>query len=167
LPIGKGKLLQTGSRAADYILGNWQINGIMSLRSGLPYTVVVSGDIANTGNTGNFMRPNLVGDPNISNPTRARWFNTSAFAAPAAFTYGNVGRNTMRSDWLKNLDFSLFRQFPFGEAKMVELRVESFNIFNTPVYSSPVSNRSDPNFGAVLSTQNKARQVQLGLKISF
>ena len=168
LPIGKGKALRTGSRVADYIIGNWQANGIVSLRSGVPYSVVVSGDIANTGNTGNYMRPNVVGDPNnVQSHTWSRWFNTTAFASPAAFTFGNSGRNIMRSDWMKNLDFSLFRQFPFTERKSLELRIEAFNTFNTPVYAAPVSNFSDPNFGKVLSTQNKARQVQAGLKIMF
>ena len=80
LPVGRGKTFQTGSRVADYILGNWQLNGIMLLQSGPPYTLVVNGDIANTGNTGAFMRPNVVGDHELSNRSPQRWFNTQPFS---------------------------------------------------------------------------------------
>lgn len=73
----------------------------MVLRSGVPYTLGVSGDIANTGNSnsaGFYARLNLVGDPKLSSPSPAQWFNTQAFAAPAAFTYGKHGaqRNAVR-----------------------------------------------------------------------
>src|SRR5439155_25793000 len=59
LPIGKARLLRTGNNVADYIIGNWQVNGILSLYSGVPYNIVLGGDIANTGNVG-YERPNLL-----------------------------------------------------------------------------------------------------------
>jgi hypothetical protein len=167
LPIGKGKLLRTGSSVADYILGNWQVNAIGTFRSGTPYNLVVSGDIANTGNAGNYERPNLIGDPQIDNPTPAKWFNTAAFQAPAPFTFGNFGRNVLRSEWLRNVDFSMFRAFPIREGLRVEFRAEAFNGFNTPIYAAPTANLSSPNFGRVLSTANNPRQLQLGAKIIF
>ena len=108
LPVGKGKLLHTGSRAVDYIVGNWQLNGIADLRSGIPFNLTVSGDIANTGNSG-YMRPDVVGDWHIDNPTPAKWFNTAAFKAPAAFTFGNAGRNILRTDAVHRFDMSAFR----------------------------------------------------------
>ncbi|HZQ54508.1 MAG TPA: hypothetical protein VFB14_20065 [Bryobacteraceae bacterium] len=167
VPIGKGHLLGTGNRVADYLLGNWAVNGIASLHSGVPYTITVCGDIANTGNGSCYERPNLVGNPSLSNPTTAQWFNTGAFAAPAAFTYGNLGRNTIRSDAFKNLDFSLFREFPISEERHFEFRFEAFNVFNHPTWGTPNSVLNQNNFGVVTTTQSTERQLQLGLKFYF
>lgn len=170
LPFGKGKTLSSGNRALDYLTGGWQTNAILSLHSGQPYTLGVSGDIANTGNSNNagfYERLNLVGDPRLSSPSTAEWFNTNAFAVPASYTYGNVGRNTLRSDWGKNLDLSLFRDFPIRERARLEFRAESFNLTNTPVWGTPVVNYSNANFGRVLSVANTPRQLQFALKLSF
>lgn len=167
LPVGPGKRFNTGSRVADHILGNWQINGIVMLRSGQPYTINMNGDIANTGNASGYMRPNLVGNPTLSSPSTNEWFNRAAFAAPAAYTFGNFGRNRLRSDWVRNFDLSVFRQFPITESRMLEVRVESFNVFNTPTFGVPTNNMSSTNFGRVLGTANSPRQLQLGAKIFF
>jgi hypothetical protein len=167
LPVGPGKRFQTGHRIADHVLGNWQLNGIAMLRSGQPYNVNISGDIANTGNASGYMRPDLVGDPMLPNPDPSQWFNRAAFATPPPYTFGNFGRNRLRSDWLRNFDVSIFRQFRIRESKMLEFRVESFNTFNTPTFASPVSNLSSTNFGRILGTANSPRQLQLGAKIIF
>ena len=102
LPFGKGKRFAPHGGVLDYVIGGWQTNAIVSLHSGTPYTLGVSGDIANTGNSnsaGYYERLNLIGDPHLDNPTTAQWFNTKAFAVPANFTYGNLGRNTSRTNW--------------------------------------------------------------------
>jgi len=170
LPFGQGKRFATGNRAADYVIGNWQLNTIMVLRSGVPYTLGVSGDIANTGNSnsaGFYVRLNQVGNAKLSNPSPAQWFNTQAFATPAPFTYGNMGRNAMRADWGKNVDLSLFRVFPIGETVRLEFRAEAFNTTNTPVWGVPVVNFANPNFGRVLGIANTPRQLQGALKLTF
>jgi outer membrane receptor protein involved in Fe transport len=170
LPVGTGKKYRTGSRVLNHIVGNWQVNGIATFHSGLPYDVGVAGDIANTGNvgySGYYMRLNLVRDHKLSNPTPQNWFNRSAFAVPELYTFGNLGRNSLRGDGTQNLDLSFFRQFPLGESKSVEFRVEMFNAFNTPEYALPERNFASQNFGSVLATANQARQMQFGLKIVF
>lgn len=168
LPFGPGKRFQTGNRVGDYVLGNWQVNGIVTIRSGAPYNISVPGDIANTGNS-NYMRPNLAGDPNLSNPGPAPgyWINTAAFASPASYTFGNFGRNRLRSDYYRNFDLSVFRQFRITESKRVEFRAEAFNAFNTPTFSAPTGNITSANFGKVTGTANSPRQLQLALKILF
>lgn len=167
LPIGKGKRFSTGNRVADYILGGWQLNTITSARSGQPYNLSVSGDTANTGNTG-YLRPNFAGgDASVSNPTRQQYFNTSLFSAPSIYTFGNFGRYGLRSSPVWNIDLSIFRQFPFGEGRSVEFRAESFNLPNTAILSSPTGSITDPNFGKVTSTANTERSLQLGLKVIF
>jgi outer membrane receptor protein involved in Fe transport len=165
LPIGTGKLLRTNSRVLDYIFGNWQVNGIADLRSGLPVNVTIAGDIANTGNVG-YMRPNVVGEWRVDDPSSARWFNRDAFAAPAAFTFGNAGRNVVRSDSVQRFDISLFRNFPFGERVFAQLRVEGYNVFNTVTYNAPTAEFTNVNFGRVLSAF-PARSLQIGARVYF
>jgi hypothetical protein len=169
LPIGKDKRFSTGNTAADYILGNWQLNAITLFRSGLPYNLNINGDIANTGNASGYMRLNLAGNPKESNPTRNRWFNTDAFATPAPFTFGNIGRYLLRSDGIVNFDLSVFRAFPlpWGQNRRLEFRAEAFNAFNQVDYGVPVANRSSGNFGRVLGEASRPRQLQLGLKLLF
>lgn len=167
IPVGKGMRFSTGKPIIDYIIGNWQLNGLAQLHSGTPYTLHVSGDIANVGNSG-IERPNLVGDPNIADPTRQQWFNLAAFQTPALYTYGNLGRNTMRAEYVKNLDMSLFRDFPIKERLTIQFRGEALNIFNNTIYNIPAGlTLGQPTFGTVTGTATSPRNLQLGLKLIF
>jgi hypothetical protein len=166
VPIGTGKMLATHNRVVDYIVGGWQINTIAQAHSGLPYSISADGDIANTGNTG-YERANIVGNPGLSKPSALEWFNTSAFAIPATYTYGNSGRNILRGPAFWNLDASLFRKFPFTENKSLEFRAEAFNLANTVILGSPGSDISAPNFGVITGTQNASRIIQFGAKLRF
>jgi hypothetical protein len=168
LPIGKGKRFTTNNGVLDYVLGNWQFNNVFLARSGLPYNVYVSGDVANTGNVGwaQYERANLVGDPHLDHPTWNQAINTAAFQIPAQYTFGNLGRDRMRTPGFWNLDTSLFRAFPIREGLKLEFRAEAFNIFNTVIYGQPNNDMADTaNFGKVLSTANSPRQLQLGAKV--
>ncbi|MBC8164485.1 MAG: TonB-dependent receptor [Bryobacteraceae bacterium] len=169
LPFGPGKRFQTGNRVADYLIGSWQTNAIVRLSSGQPYSLQINGDLANTGNAGTYLRLDFTGNPEIDNPTTGQWFDTSKVAAPAPFTFGNSGRNRLRSDGWENFDLSVFRVFKLpGEGRGVEFRAEAFNAFNHPVYSPPNSNFSNRTvFGRVTGIANQPRQVQFGLKLSF
>jgi hypothetical protein len=164
LPFGAGQRFQTGNRVADVIVGGWQINTIATLTSGAPFTVSYSGDVANTGN--NYQGVDLVGNPQLANPTRFQWFNTAAFQAPAQYTYGNVNRNTLRSDWYRDVDFSVFRRFSI-EAVQVEFRAEAFNLTNTPVWAAPTATLNSATFGQVLSTASPQRELQFAVKVYF
>ncbi len=164
--LARGKPFSTHNKVVDFIIGDWQVNAIGTGRSGQPYNITVPGDSANTGNTG-YLRANLVGDPNIDNPTADRWFNTAAFAAPAQYQFGNLGRYALRTSAFWNVDASVFRQFRFLESRLVEFRAESFNTPNTVIMGTPNGNVVDPNFGRVTSTANAPRSLQLGLKVIF
>jgi hypothetical protein len=141
------------------------LNAIGILHSGSPYDVIYEGDLANTGNT--FVRANLVGNPTPRDRTPAGWINTSAFAVPAPYTFGNLGRNSLRSDWYGNLDCSVFRQFPMGDRLQLEFRAEAFNATNSVVFAAPANVINAPGFGVVTSTANMPRQVQVALKLTF
>jgi hypothetical protein len=108
-----------------------------------------------------------VGDPIPRDRTPAAWINTSAFAVPAPYTFGNLGRNSLRSDWYGNLDCSLFKRFPMGERLQLEFRAEAFNATNSVVFAVPANVINAPGFGVVTSTANTPRQVQVALKLTF
>jgi len=169
IPIGTGRGFSTGHRALDYALGNWDLSGIVSLYSGLPFDVNVSnGNLSNTGNV--FERANLaLLNPYPANKTPTQWINPAAFATPAPYTFGNLGRNTLRSDSTKNLDLSVVRRFPFLERYAVEFRADSFNLTNTAIFGTPNRTLGNPNFGVVTSTRSGAapRQLQFALKFVF
>jgi hypothetical protein len=179
IPIGHGKRFSTKNNALDYILGNWQINNIFTARSGVPFNVYWgASDLANTGNVSwaQYERANLVGNPHSGSCPNGSpvgsvdcIFNTTAFAVPAQFTFGNSGRDAFRSPSFWNLDTSIFRQFPFwGEGRRMEFRAEAFNVFNTVILGTPGNDISNvSSFGKANSTANSARQLQLGAKVIF
>jgi len=170
LPFGRGKpMLNTGPAAL--FLGGWQFNGIAQFRSGQPFNLTVPGDVANIGNDVawfNYARPNLVGNPRVSNPTEQVWFNTAAFTAPV-LSFGNFGKNVLSTAGVQNIDLSLFKKFPIKEQFSVELRIESFNTFNIMNLGEPGTTLGDPTFGRIstLATGKQPRQLQFGLKLLF
>jgi hypothetical protein len=167
LPIGKGKALTTHNRTLDYIVGNWQFDGLNVMRFGQSYSILAAGDIAGTGNQSNYVRANLVGNPTPDHQNSTTWILRSAFQAPPNGTFGNLGRNTFRADWYKGLDLSLFREFPIKERMGLEFRGEAFNTLNVTSYAPPGNNLSNATFGQVTSLANQPRQLQLSMKLRF
>jgi hypothetical protein len=92
----------------------------------------------------------------------------NAFETPANFTFGNMRRNSLISDWSKNVDLSLFRSIHFEGDKRLELRFEAYNLTNTPVFSAPLNDLTDTeNFGSVNQVANTARELQIAAKFYF
>jgi hypothetical protein len=170
LPFGRGRQFgKSMNRAVDAAVGNWHLNGILSLHTGQPYTVSASG--CEGVWAGCF--PELVqgANPNAAPPggrNPSQWFNTANFTAPAPLTEGNLGDNTNYGPPLRNLDFSVFKDFPFTERYRLQFRTEVFNIANTPQFSFPDSGFGDANFGKVTSTlAGSERHIQFSLKFLF
>jgi hypothetical protein len=179
LPFGRGKQFLSGAHGfTNQLIGGWELTGIVTLRSGLPFTPTISTDTANTG-VGS-QRPNVTGAPLIVG-TPTCWFYTSAnsacvsqapgavnsFAVPATYTYGNGGRNMLRADGLKQVDFTVIKIFPFTESKQLQFRAEMFNILNHPTFAAPATAINNSSAGQVSSTLNAARIIQLALKFRF
>jgi hypothetical protein len=166
LPIGKGQaIFSSASRVEDAILGGWQFNGILTLRSGQPFTVVMSSNVANDGGT---TWANAVGNPNSGGARSIyQWFNTAAFVSPAQYNYGNEGRNMVVGPPVNNLDLSLFKAFTVTEHKSFQLRAEWFNALNHTQFAAPAATLGVPTFGQISSTLHTARQIQLSLKFLF
>jgi hypothetical protein len=143
----------------DPIVGGWNVNAVLTLQSGTPFTVYSGFD--------GIKRADQGGDPNGGPRTTDEWFNTSVFS-PAAGTQGTAGRNSVRGPGTRTLDLSLFKTFRLAGRSALELRIEAFNVFDTPLYNQPNNVVGDPNFGKITGTRlNSERQVQLAARVVF
>jgi hypothetical protein len=179
LPFGKGqRWMQKGF--ASYVVGGWKANYLFQIRSGQPFNLNVGGDPANiSGNNGTvsgYARPNVVGNPLSGScgatpvgkrgPNGFCMINPSAFAVPVA-SYGNMGKMPFRVPPTNNLDFSLVKETPIWENLNLELRAESFNIYNVVIPGNPGSTIGNASAGLATTQGNNPRQLQFGAKILF
>jgi hypothetical protein len=176
VPVGKGKRFSTGNGALDYVLGNWQINNIFQAHSGTAFTPLDGNDVSNTGSLGfvAYEHLNVVPgvSPRLSQRSKAEWFNTAAYSAPAFGTYGNAGRNSLRGPNYWDWDASVFRQFPVGEGRKFEFRAEAFNLANHVNLGQPDGSITDgSSFGTISGTAygntSLNRQLQIAGKFIF
>jgi hypothetical protein len=172
LPFGRGKHWMNRSGPLDWVLGGWQAGGILALRSGTPFTPLISTDISNTGTsnptggTANQNRPNRIANGKLSSPSILQWFDVSAFTIPANYTYGNSGRNILHGPGFRNLDLNLSKSFRVAEGKRFEFRAEAFNSSNTPHLGLPAANINLPTAGRITAA-GAPRQIQFGLKFIY
>jgi hypothetical protein len=150
------------------VLGGWQLNGITTLQSGQPFSVLIAGDTANNGLPAP-QRANVLSVGTLSSDQRtlSRFFNTTAYAVPAQYTFGDSAKNCLFGPGLVNFDMSLFKTIKIREKAQVQVRFEAFNIFNTPNFGTPGNVVGSPSFGQVLSTVHDNRDLQLGLRLRF
>ncbi|HEY3838243.1 MAG TPA: TonB-dependent receptor [Bryobacteraceae bacterium] len=169
LPIGKGRLIGSSlPRAANFVVGGWQTNGIVTVQSGLPLALTVP---TNSIGFGAGQRPNNNGQSAWipgSQQTAARMFNTSVFSQPAAFTFGNVGPYdpSLRGQKTNVVNLSLFKNFQITERLKSEFRFESFNAFNHPIWATPGTTINTATFG-VSAQKTGNRTAQVALKLLF
>jgi hypothetical protein len=139
-------------RSHPRIGSGWQVNGILTLRSGAPFHVSLFDDYNGTGEF--FPRPDLVGDPYAGTHTPDNFLNLSAFKVPCTLDptgdgsaasclpgtqhFGSLGRNSLIGPGYRNFDLSIFKTTPFSERVKLQLRAEIFNLFNHPNFSSPL-----------------------------
>jgi Carboxypeptidase regulatory-like domain/TonB-dependent Receptor Plug Domain len=159
---------------ANKFLGGWQVNAIVTLLSGFPFTPQVGSNRSGDGDTRNPDRPSL--NPAFSGPvilgSPTGWFNPNAFTLPAAGTYGNLGRGTYSGPGLADLDTSLFKTFPVTERVSLQFRAEFFNALNRVNFGTPNATvysgtTYSPSAGLITSTATTSRQIQFGLKLIF
>lgn len=158
------------------LLKGWQVSGIVSLQTGLPFTALGANfDPSGLGNipaliAGN--RPRTLCDPNAGAPeTFLAWFNTACFqtnptAAPQPNVISNTGRGTIDGPPTKRFDFSLFKRINIGEKVSIQLRGEAFNIFNHTNFRVIQTNITSAQYGQV-TTVRDPRTIQLGAKVIF
>ena len=135
------------------------------MQAGAPFTVTTQVDTRNNFSAG-ALRADVVGVPALDGDQRTpgRWFNTAAFAQPAAFRNGTGGVGIVRSAGKVNLDISLLKNFPMGDRRKLQLRGEFFNLMNHPNLGNPGNVLGNPGFG-VIASADPGRRVQLGARL--
>ena len=172
LPFGKGRQYLANDGWVTAVLSGWETYGIITAQSGRPFTVALLSEIDNSGTGRSILgfgandRPNLVGNPELSNRTTTQWFNTSAFAFPAPGTFGNAGRNIVAGPGFQNVNVSLMKSTALSERINLQFRAEAFNLFNHPNFNLPDNFLGSPTFGRITSARDP-RHIQFGLKLLF
>jgi hypothetical protein len=168
LPFGADKRFLVQRGVMRDLFGNWQWSGDWSIESGMPFTARVLGSFTdvNRGTNGT-LRADLTGQSSsLANPTVGEWFNTAAFVAPPAGQYGNAGRNTIIGPSTILFDMAMTKVIPMGEARILEVRGQATNVFNTPQFTVIDTTVNSPSFGRVTAAGNM-RQMQLTLRYRF
>ena len=180
IPVGRGRLIGTNmNRAANALVGGWQVNAIVNWRGGFPYTIDTGYDSSGTGSAeprADCIAPGTVYGERDAPTGGYQWFNPGAYAIPAAGTFGNCGVGTIRGPGLHEADLSVSKSFAFTEHQSLEFRAEAINVTNTPILGSPnisvpgdapgTIGTSGGNFGTITSSQG-ARNIQFALKYHF
>jgi hypothetical protein len=153
------------SRLPSRIFGGWELSGIVSAQSGLPFNVGTGFDASLTG--ANADRPDLVGNPFFSG-SRTRAQEIAAYINPKAFAvntghFGSLGRNAFYGPGSFNSDLGLFKNLQFGETRKLQFRAEFFNAFNQTHLNPPVAALVSPAFGQIASASDP-RLIQFALK---
>ena len=147
------------------LLRDWQLQAVGVFQSGTPLSAILGADYAGVGSP-IVNRPDLVGDPNIGNPTPSRFFNSLAFRIPEAGRFGNSGRNVIIGPGSQNIDLSLIRVFRMSDLTRLQFRTDIYNALNHPNFIAPPSMQNfadSPDFGALFVARSP-RIVQFGLK---
>ena len=185
LPFGTGRKYLSQGGVLDVIAGGWQLGGMLRASTGFPLTVTSGVDRSKTAHT--YDRPNAVAgvSPKLDNPSPSAWFNVAAFQMNALGTFGNLGRATLTGPGVFTIDFSALKNFQFGGSNYIQLRIEAFNLLNTPNFADPNTNIAQSNwnaagnnsiptagsgaFGTINSIRGTVpmRQLQFGLKFVF
>ena len=134
-------------------------------RSGQPMAITAGGDPANLGFS-NYARADLVGEPELDQPTPDKWFNTAAFAAPVN-AFGSSPRSVVRAPSFWNVDLSVQKNVSVGRGMQLQLRAEAFNVFNNINDGNPNVDITNANFGRITSMSGRPRMIQFGVRFVY
>jgi len=174
LPVGKGRRFLNNNFLIDAALGGWQASSTLDVQSGVPFTVFANNNTnAQAGN----QYPNQIGDPHLANRSIDHWFNEAAFVQPAAYTFGNVHRNSLNGPNLQNINGSLGKVFHIWESTQLQIRADATNVINHPGFGTPNGGLTagGAGSGGVFATGTSTirgvavggRTIQLGARLSF
>jgi Carboxypeptidase regulatory-like domain len=172
LPFGAGKMFAGDAQGImQALVGGWQLNSIDTFQTGSPFTPVMATSLLNAGSAVQW--PNRISSGKLANPTIQEWFNTADFVSPGNYVFGDSGRNILFGPGTKQFDVSLFKNISLNKDgnRYIQLRAESFNIFNTPQFNLPNTSIGTPAAGTITSAgqpqlyQRTSRQIQLAGKL--
>jgi hypothetical protein len=160
----------------EKLIGGWNLNSVVTLQAGFPFTPQLSYNPSNNGDTRNpvrpFANPLFTGPVIIGSPNE--WFNPAAFLMPPANSgfYGNLGRDTLIGPGLATWDLSVLKNTPMTERTALQFRAEFFNVLNRANFNTPnaivfTPSGVSPTAGVVTSTSTNSRQIQFGLELVF
>ena len=169
LPFGRGQMLfRTANGLLDKIVSGWQIAGLTSFQTGQPFSVTYTAPGSQVyGASGRANRvPGVPLYP--SKKTNAEWFNTAAFTAPPAYTFGNSGYDMLWGPHYQNWDMNLQKTIAISERYRVQLRGDAFNVFNHPNFSVPSASITNATSNGVISSVvNENRTIEFAAKFNF
>jgi hypothetical protein len=171
LPWGKGRAFLDHGGYASAILGDWSISGITTFQSGFPFSALGTDYSGTAAQFTSF--PDRVCD-GAGSKSLSHWFNTSCFTdanlkdalAAGQPRFGNAGRNVMHGPGLDMWDFVLFRDFSLWERAKLEIRAETFNLFNQANFGLPNSTLTSSSYGQITSAGDP-REIQFAAKVTF
>jgi len=168
--VGKGKHFEPSSRGLDLAFGGWHVTGIITFRTGFPFSPLMGYDPSNTGSVG-LVRTDTTGNGNLPSGQRTPnlWFDITKFPVPTCYCFGNAGKNILDGPGERTADLSVRKVFDITERWRLEFRAEFFNAFNHPVFAQPDTYITDGpgSAGVITSTVLPQRQIQFGLKLQF
>lgn len=173
MPFGKGKKW-ANSGPLSWIAGGWGLNGMVQAFTGTPFTIAtnVTNNSPGNGQTANLVKSEVQFFRDRVGPGQ-KYFDTTAFAAPAVNTFGNLGRNVFSGPGRFAIDGRISRVFPIKERFRFEIMGEAFNLTNTPWFANPNTNVDSPLFGEIRSTVTQSgrgvsdRQFRVGARLQF
>jgi len=166
-------------------LRGWNLQNILSIRSGLPFTATVGGDPLGSLTSTPFDRPNQVSRSGCTHPQNIHYLNTSCFAFPGTYQYapglfgpilGNAGRNGIIGPGSFVWTVGVTKEVPISERVRMELDAEAFNVTNRPNFSNPIASDTQifnasgnllSSAGEITSTSSTSRQLQFAIKLLF
>ncbi|MBI3684206.1 MAG: TonB-dependent receptor [Acidobacteria bacterium] len=178
LPFGKGKKWLNRGGPVDWMLGGWQLSGIVTVQTGSPFGITVTNgprDILGDDADGKNLRADVAGDINLPAGVKGspavgqrgiQWFNPAAFAPPSRYTHGNSARTIMLGPGLVNFDTAVTKNWRFRERYRLQFRWEAFNTFNTPSFGPPGSGLGGGGFG-IAGAGASDREMQFAMKLYF
>ena len=168
LPFGKNRrYMNHAHKIVDGVAGGWRFSGITTMYSGVAFTPTISAAPLVNADF-NYFRPDIIGNPAVSNPNASLWFNPAAYTAPQEpYRQGDAGKGTLRGPASFVFNLSLGKEFTIMEHKTIELRWENFNAFNHVNLGPPSSTVDVSGAGQITSTASPMRQMQLGVHFRF
>ena len=169
IPVGRGRRYLSNMNAiANGVLGGWELAPVLTIRTGFPFTIrdsvdtsLTDGPFIHIGRPSLVHKERIIGDPN-------HWYDETAYVRAAIGQFGNLGRNTLRTDNMRNVDLGIMKNFTTLKDRMrFQFRAEMFNLTNSAVFSLPGNDPFSPTPGAVGGTLIRNREAQLGLKLLF
>jgi len=168
LPFGRGRKYLSGGGVLSAVVGGWQVNSIISLISGIPFSVTAPGTSLNapaSSQRADLVKSEVEKLDGIGRETP--WFDPTAFAQVTQPRFGTAGWNLLRGPGFANWDFGLFRRFQITERFDLQFRMESFNFTNTPHFNNPTGDITNANFARITAARGDQRQFRFGLRLGF